>query len=397
MRQHTDRAIANSPTFACPDLDEDFSMQDDSPYCLKLPSQLKYWDATALRRFMECPRKYQLMQVGGWNKRGSLDLEFGLLYHEACERFDKLILKGTEHAVAVWDTFSYFVRREDIAERLATAYYPVWRCTSPAEVIGPRSGRPKRNTDRCQRARTVQFDGGHHSGEACPDCGLPTTDDWEMICENANKNRDTLLRTILFYCDSALESTVQPYAFPDGEAAVELSFAIPLPLESPDGDPYVLTGNIDGLGDFAGEILPRERKTTKNTPELWFFDRYNPDVQVDVYDLAANVMYADLLDPKPQGVLMEVTQVTKTISRIERQIVNVPEERRAETLQDILAHIKEAERCARDGYYPKRTASCNVNGGCPMRKICRLAPSSRAGFLPGLDYEKREWNPREIR
>ena len=365
--------------------------------CDKLPGMLKGWDATSLRAFMECPRKFQLSVLQGWDRVGGRHhIEFGKLYHEACEMFDKLRLKGWDQEAASWEVFKRFFFETRGA--LGTEYLPTWRCTDPAQVPGKRDpSKLVRNTKRCEYAKTPQYD-GHREGEPCPGCGLPTFDDWTVLAPDKNKNRDTLLRTILHYCDTA-DDRVVPYQFPDGTPAVELTFRTPLPLTSPDGDPYLLCGNMDGMVEFAGEVVPRERKTTYHTPNLYFFDKYAPDVQVDTYDLAAWVLYSDLLDPKPHGVMVEVTQVTATHTKIERQIVTVPEERRAEWLRELQWWILQAEKCARDNYWPKNTASCGMNGGCPYRRVCRMAPSSRKLFLPGEDFEKREelWNPLDVR
>lgn len=371
----------------------------ESPYCTTLPGQLRAWDATALRMFMECPRKYQLGQLEGWRKVGNIDIEFGSLYHEAAEMFDKLLLAKWDQESASWEVYKHFAYKT--MGLLETGYLPTWRCTSPDFV--PRKTKVKagqsaevKNMKRCKRAKTAQYEGGHRDGEHCPDCGLPTIDDFEMFCSNKNKNRDTLLRTILFYCDTA-DDRVRPYLFPDGTPAVELSFRLPLPLASPDGTPYLLTGNMDGMVEFAGEVVPRERKTAKGTPGMYFFDRYAPDVQIDTYDLAAWLYYSDLLDPKPHGVMVEVTQCTASFTRIERQIVNVPEERRAEWLQELQWWIKTAEGCAKEKFWPKNTSACNMYGGCPFRRVCRMAPAQRARFFPGEMFEKRQWNPMEIR
>lgn len=370
------------------------------PYCRTLPGQLKAWDATSLRCLMECPRKYQLQQNEGWRERGTIHLEFGSLYHSGCEMFDKLLLDGMDKAAATSLVFHRFVH--ETVGALETSYLPTWRCTAPATKIatrGARKGEAIKDAKRCRRAKEPQFDGGHKEGAPCPDCGLPTEDDWTMISVNPYKNRDTLLRTILHYCDTS-DERVLPFAFPDGTKAVELTFGpIALPLISPDGDPYLLCGNFDGLVSFAGETLPRERKTTKNSVGSFLFKKYEPDVQIDTYDLVAWLLYSDLLDPKPHGVMVEVTQVTAKETKIDRQIINIPEERREEWLRDLQFWIALGEQCAKDNYWPKNTSACHVNGGCPFRDICKLAPSSRKAFLPGEKFEKREkrWNPLDVR
>lgn len=374
-----------------------------------VPQCLQAWDATALRRYQECPRKHQLQQLDCWEGAGDrIHIEFGKAYHEYVEMFDKFLLQDVARDDATRRTLLAALSDGTLRDKLRTSYLPSWRCLSPSQAIitrGPNKGNLGPNRKQCARSKAAQFDGGHRDGQPCPDCACATVDDWSMICEFKGKNRDTLLRTLWHYCDTA-DDRVRPYAFPDGTPAVELSFCLPLPIDNPDGDAYLLTGNIDSfveIGD-SGEVLPRERKTTKNDPEGWtwnggrFFDKYDPDVQIDTYDLAVDTLFAELFDVRPSGVMVEVTQVTEKLSKIARHVVNVPEERREETLNDICAWIKKAEADARAGYFPKNTAACESHGGCPFRDVCRRAPSSRKHSLATGKFVKREmWNTLQIR
>lgn len=417
--------------------------QARDPYCKTLPLQLRYWDATSLRTAQECPRKFEYVQNMGYGRRGRIDLDFGSRYHEAAEMFDKLLLAGWSREAATEEVFYVFLMQTATDDPLESSYHPVWRCTASGTKEcsrGPRKGEQIPDPKQCRRAKEPQFLlPGNDAPETCCDCGLPVVQDWQLVAANRNKNRDTLLTTILFYCDTA-DDRVRPYKFPDGTVAVELSFHLPLPLESPDArahylcnacgkrwygafkavdevgkcdcggkwkwvaeyqEPYMLCGNMDGMVEFAGEVVPRERKTTKNDiskPYFWY--KYEPDVQIDTYDLAAWLLYSDNLETKPSGVMVEVTRVTPDEISIDRQIIAVPEERRAEHLQDIMCTIKEMEGYARTGYYPKRTAHCEMHGGCPFRKVCSKSPVVRKRYLEsGEDFIKRaeRWNPAQTR
>lgn len=185
-----------------------------------------------------------------------------------------------------------------------------------------------------------------------------------------------------------------PYVFPDGTVAVELGGAIPLPILSPDGDPYLLAWHLDGMWTDGDNIGPRERKTTKSTLGTSYFDKYAPDVQIDTYDMVTNVLYGDRI--RISAVMMEAAQVAVGFTRFGRHHVSVPEERRAETFDEIQYWIKRAEDDARRGYFPKNTSSCSANGGCQFRGICRLAPSNRAAFLKS-NFVVQKWNPLEER
>jgi hypothetical protein len=53
------------------------------------------WDSTSLGWLKECPRKYQYHMIEAWRGRGeSIHLEYGILYHEALESYDRMRYEG---------------------------------------------------------------------------------------------------------------------------------------------------------------------------------------------------------------------------------------------------------------------------------------------------------------
>lgn len=364
---------------------------DKNPFLESLPTQLKVWDATALRLYQECPRKYQYVMVEGWRGKSNVHLDFGRLYHGAGDLFDKALAKGVLFEDALDGALewllkeTYHVEEGGEPEYWGGHYVEKWRCTDEAK------------RKRCLYAKKAQIGAAPVEG-ICPKCSLPVTEfvEWENWGHDYKyKNRWTLVRSFIEYADYMHEHPgIKPYVFPDGRVASELSFNFDLPFPSPDGKPYVLAGNLDGLVASSMFVAVREKKTTKNTIDNRYFNRYNPDVQVDVYDMASHLLYGDTL--KPYGIMVEATQVAVNFTRILRKFINIPPERRAEFLHDIESWILDAEESARKGYYRKNTAACSANGGCPFGGICRMAPSARHIFLPET-FRREWWNPLQER
>ncbi|MDE2107256.1 MAG: PD-(D/E)XK nuclease family protein [Patescibacteria group bacterium] len=379
--------------------------QQPNPFCETLPTQLRAWDATSLRAYMECPRRYQLSIVEGWRREG-LHTQWGSLYHGAVEEYDKARCAGMnkEDALDVafqWalENSGYYVEFDAVGddagpyivkewEPWGSAYLPFWVCTDPGPIAksGPRKGQPMPER-RCVMAKSLQEG---HRPRTCPLCGAETVEKWQWVHADPAKNRQTLLRALVWYVEEqAEEGGVQPYKFPDGKPAVELSFQVPLPLTSPDGTPYILCGHIDSLTTFGEEVGIRERKTTKASISNYYFDRYSPDVQIDTYDLVGSVLFPDLLS---RWVMLEATQTAEGFARFHRHFISSTEGRRDEFLRDTLYWITKAEADARSGYYPKNEASCYSHGGCPFREICTKDPASRERWLEA-EFIKKHWNP----
>lgn len=376
-------------------------MTDDtpSPYCKTVPTLLKAWDSTALRLVMECPRKYYLAQVKGYRTKGSVDVEFGRMYHASLEVFDKAIVAGQTRIDAMDAALDYALKVTHTTDQDGTSvfwggqYVTVWICTDvgPPFKSGPRKSQANA-AKRCLNAKTSHL--GHAPGETCSICSKPLIEYEEWYAQDHRKNRNTLIRAVVTYCDTQSDGGgVQPYVFPDGRPAVELHAELPLPITSPDGDVYSLVVNLDGICTGAGETFIRERKTTKNNVGKAYFDRYEPDLQVDNYDLAAWLLYPEL---HIRSVMMEATQLGAQFARVQRHLVTIPKHRREEWFEELQHWIKTAEAYAISGHWPKNTSACQNGGGCQFRQICRLAPSARAVFLKE-QFEIVQWNPLQVR
>lgn len=361
-------------------------MTNTNPFCPSLPTQLRAWDSTAMRAFQECPRKYELSIVNGWRPNGSsVHLDFGSYYHECVELFDRERALGADKEAATLsaiDKALHLTWHE--AGPWGGTYVAGWRCNNWTPASGP----GKRSRYNCEASR--QWWGGHRSAP-CPKCAHTVTNRWVYAPENTKKNRHTLFASVLEYCDSQPTSGgVQPITFPNGQIALEMRFELPLPYNTPDGDPYLLCGHLDGMVSVAGEHAVRERKTTGASLGPRFFDRYAPDIQIDNYDLAADMLYGDTLHPT--AVMAEVMQIAVDFSKLQRGFVTVPAGRREEHLRDIGYWLKAAEQCAEQGYYPKNASACNNAGGCQFRRVCKEEPGDVREAILQEYYHQDSWS-----
>lgn len=356
----------------------------ESPFCETLPTQLRAWDSTSLRCFMECPRKYQLSIVEGWRGNGSnIHLEFGSKYHECVELYDRLRSTGTAKDEATDATIDHLLKLTwDDSGPWQGTYVKGWRCNNwePGE---------KRSKYHCDAAR--QWWEGHRGDGRCPKCKSPATNRYIWAPTDKYKNRYTLFGAVLQYCDEQPErGGVTPIVFPDGQVALELSFRLELPYESPDGFPYLLCGHLDSMVSVGGEHCIRERKTTRSSVGVSFFDRYAPDVQIDNYDLAGNLLFGPTLHPT--AVMVEVMQVGLDVNKLARGMVSITEGRREETLTDLGYWIGQAEACAKAAYYPKNTSACNAGSGCQFRRVCREEPGDTRQRILETYYHQDSWS-----
>lgn len=383
-------------------------MTDPNPFTQALPTQLRAWDSTALRSYLTCPRRYQYEIVNGW-RRDNTSLRWGSLYHGAVEEYDECRCRGLSKAEALEVAFAWALENSgdrvvikvsddgegegEIWKPWGSTWTSFWRCTDEGPLLksGPNKGQPNEKK-RCHNAKFEQ-EGVNILG-TCPECGKPTEVVERWVHADPAKNRHSLLRALVWYVDEqSEEGGVQPYTFPDGRPGVELSFQVPLPINTPDGEPYILCGHMDSFVTAYDEVGVRERKTTATTIGSYYFDRYSPDVQIDTYDLVASVLFPELA---AKWVMLEATQTGANFARFHRHFIRSTEGRREEHLKDIINWIKRAEADAAAGYYPTNKASCYSHGGCPFRDICTKDPSTRETWL-AASFVKNHWNPLKTR
>lgn len=307
------------------------------------------WDSTSLGYFKTCPRLYYYIMIEGWRpKDESVHLTFGQYYHSALEQYDRARAEGLDHVDAMREAVA-------LAVELTANFH----------------------ADRESKA-------GRY------------------------KNRDTLLALVVDYLDKFRDDQAETVRLEDGTPAVELSFRFeldwgPQEIQNIKGlevyveprQPYLLCGHLDRVVDFAGGLFVMDRKTTTTTIGGYYFDRYEPDNQMSLYSLAAQV----ILNSPVRGVIIDAAQIKlEEPHAFARGMTFRTPDQLNEWVEDLRFHLAEAERYATEGHWPMRDTSCGNYGGCRFRDICSKSPGVRERFLESkFTREEERWNPLSIR
>jgi hypothetical protein len=290
-----------------------------------LPSGVQFaWDSTSLGYLKDCPRKYQLSMIEGWRPKGaSIDLTFGLLYHQALELYDRLATAGCEDAI------------HQVVHSAMTASYG-WRSDHTA------------------------------------------------------KNRENLIRSIVWYFDEFASDPLQTIQLANGKPAVELSFRWELGFgPHNETQPYILAGHIDRLVDLHGQTFVTDRKTTGTTISPQYFSRFDIDNQMSLYILSSQVIW----HVKISGVIIDAAQIAVGFTRFARGLTFRTPAQLQEWLGDLHYWLGQAEAFAKSGYWPMNDKHCFL---CPFKSVCSKDPAARQQWLES-DFEQAHWNPLEVR
>lgn len=298
------------------------------------------WDSTSLGWLKTCPRLYQYYMIEGWiPSEDRIHLTFGIWYHSSLEAYDKAIVEGKDHEEAL-----------DIA------------------------------LDTALKLSFIEIE---HEGQK-------VRRPWRS--DHNTKTRETLIRSVIWYCDHFKNHPVETIKLANGKAAVELSFRMNLGVESSNGVEYVLCGHLDRLALWNGGAYVLDRKTTGTTLSTYYFNRYDPDNQMSCYNVAAKVVY----NVPAQGVIIDAAQIAVGFTRFGRGMVTRSELQMQEWLRDLRWWMLQAENYAKANYWPMNDTACDKFGGCTFRGICSKSPDVRKTFLEG-NFVKRQWNPLESR
>ena len=305
------------------------------------------WDSTSLGYIKTCPRLYQYIMIEGWgSSEESVHLRFGIEYHQALQEYDISKAEGAKHDEAV------------------------------------------RHTLRNLLTRTFDWDTD------------PTTKAGKY------KNRASLVRTVLWYLDKFADDPAKTYILQDGTPAVELSFRFELDWgpaakhqEKGKAQPYMVSGHLDRVVEFGGDLYFMDRKTSTTTLSDFYFAQFNPNNQMSLYSNAARI----ILQNPIKGVIIDAAQVMLDIdklgipgARFVRSFTYRTTAQLDEWMRDLRYWLTLAEAYAAQDYWPMNDTACDKFGGCRFREICGKSPQVREQFLKAhftqLPPEER-WNP----
>jgi hypothetical protein len=368
-------------------------MTTPSAYSPHNPNLQLVWDATSLRALQFCPRYYKYGIVDGY--RGSaVDLEFGILFASAIETYKKARLEGKSKQDATLLALRVVVENSWSKPDEHGDSYPwggyyeeQWRCTG-TEPYKNKAG----NKAKCpwsHKGKWVPGDGPHTCGE----CGSDTESERRYVPGNNNKNRHTLVRLVGWYCEDQpeqMDAGFVPIHLASGKPAVELSFKLPLPFKTKQGEPFILAGYLDSIMEAGNERWIADNKTTKATLSAPYWKQFAPNVQVDTYDLAGSLLFPS---ENIKGVAIEAAQTLVGSAAFGLQLFRHDDTQREEFLNEIGWWLALAEKMAEDNFWPMNRANCKI---CPFNGVCSKPPARREEYLKA-DFEVSKWNPLEER
>jgi len=300
------------------------------------PKLQLFWDSTSYGALETCPRLYELTMIENRIPRGTVkvDLVFGQLYQRAREFYDRFRLTGHAHDEAL---------REVVRDALIQTWDPVLK-------------RP-----------------------------------W--VSNDPTKNRETLIRAIVWYHDQFAADDFETLVRQDGTPAVELSFRFPTGVESTEGEEFWLCGHLDRVAQSRTTKRKAiiDHKTTRGQIGENYFLKYSPDTQVSIYDIAGEVT---MHEPIPD-FFIDVAQLGVTFARFQRGKIHRTPALREEWLENFAIRMEEVQRYAESGRFPQNPKACNAyssysedfddwkHGGCPFREVCGSDPSVRPAILKG--------------
>ena len=324
----------------------------ERPFLSSRPRLQFAWDNTSLVLLKECPRKYYYAIICGYRPHHKAPpLYFGGVFHKALEKYDEARAKGVEHTPA-----------QVLAVKCAMLETITHVPAGSEESFDPATGEV-----------TLKITPAHIK--------LWTSDD-------PNRSRETLVRSVVWYTEHFRDDVLETYIFPNGAPAIELSFRFDLPIETPEGDPYIYVGHIDKIARMASQLWNVERKHTKRTLSSSYFSSYSPNGQVSGYSFAGKVVLSEPVS----GTIVDATQVAVGFNRHMRHMASRTQEQLDEWLVNTIHWIKMAEHYATSDYWPMNEESCHKYSGCQFRGVCSKTPSARAQWLE-RDFYKDPWNP----
>lgn len=207
--------------------------------------------------------------------------------------------------------------------------------------------------------------------------------------EDTAKNRETLIRTIIWYLEDFREDPAETLILSNGRPAVEMSFRFELDWGPIPGQPYILCGHLDRIVNFQGMTLVTDNKTTGQTLSATYYSGFDLDNQMSLYSVAAQVVF----DTPVKGVLIDAAQIAVGFSRFGRAPTYRTPEQQEEWLFELRHWLDLMKRYAEAGFWPRNDKACFT---CIFKKVCSSDPRVRHIHL-NSDFEKRHWNPLEPR
>ena len=334
-------------------------------------------DATRLADFQRCAKFFDYRHNQGYQAKGDkIDLVFGSLFGEALEAFEKALFAGKSPNDAQQAALTGLLdgaRNPDGSNRFGE-FLDTWRCTG-VKPYKNQNG----NAAKCPYSHKGRYF-PTEPPELCS-CGSPIEKHNLWMPVKAGKDIDKLVELLVGYTDGAATRHLIPLKL-DDKPLIEHYWETELDHPALIA-PVLLCGNIDAVKGYGTENLIVDYKTTGKSINDMYWQGFTPNVQIDLYNMAAKKALPTL-DIK--GVALEAFS---TSGGGGFHIFRATDEQKAEMFKDTLFWVSMLQNCRKTDVWPRNRTSCFL---CPFQQVCSRPPEARQAILD-TKFERARWNP----
>ena len=205
------------------------------------------------------------------------------------------------------------------------------------------------------------------------------------VSNSTSKNRDGLLRTLVWYLDHYSKITgLSTIVLATGSPGIEIQFEFDSGFVSPvTGESVVFVGTLDRLVRFLDRLYIIDIKTTGRGVGTFHAKTFTPGNQFSLYSLAGNVT----LEEPVAGIFLDAIDIGTTYSTFQRTEIPRSEDTLNEWLRDSHMVLEQMSQCAERDYWPMNDTACY---NCDFRDICSSEPKVRDMLLERQTVKKSE-------
>lgn len=339
---------------------------------------MEYYDASKISDFEKCPQLFDYKHNQGYQpNNNNIDLLFGQLLGDALEIFERRLFDGAAVDDAHTDALGHILSNAtnpDGTHRFGS-FVKSWRCTGETKYVNE-----KGNPAKCPNSHKGRYF-VLPAPEICP-CGskIELHDLW--MPTKVGKDIDSLVELLVGYTDAAHTRKLIPTSL-NGKPLIEHYWETTLDHEFLSA-PVILCGNIDIVKSFGPENFIVDYKSTGLGLTDHYWRQFSPNVQVDLYNMAAAKILPTL---NIKGVAIEAFSTADPSPGF--KLFRATQSQKAEMFQETAAWISLIQSCYRGGIWPRNRTACY---SCPFQKVCSQPPEARQAILDS-NYWRGKWNP----
>lgn len=200
------------------------------------------------------------------------------------------------------------------------------------------------------------------------------------------KNFVNTFKAVEYYLKThpPLEDNIKPLRKADGAPTTEFSFAIPLPIQHPSGDPFVYCGRFDMLGKWDSLLTILDEKTTSALGTSWL-NQWDMRGQFLGYCWACQQLGYPVRQVAVRGVGILKTEIKflTALQQYPQHLIDRWYDELLRTISDMLVTYNNQHFSFNFG------DTCGSYGGCTFKDAC----TARDPDIWLSNYEVRVWNP----